>query len=679
MRQHISYTNAKDSMHSVNTNCESHFNYYLVIMKHEYKKIVSILLLLLQYVFCSAQDITYGALKFSYIYYPGTTYAPSNTLACTGFVDSHKSDKTVTIPSHFTKGGKNYMVTHIGYEAFRGCSSLESVTFDGHMFLEIESAAFRECTSLKSIIIPSEIRTIGDYAFTDCTSLISVDMSKAYRCSEIAKYLFDGCESLSTVMLPPALTTINESAFSGCKSLESIDLPSIIRRIGKDAFGASGLKEIVIPYGVTDISESMFMCCKNLTSVDIPTTVRNIGSYAFYECKKLASINLPESITSIGNDAFRQTGLTSFRIPTGVTKIEDWLLAYCEDLKEVTIPEGVTEIGDISFFGCTKLVTLTIPSSTQYIGKRAIAACQSLKYLICLPTKAPKNDILDDSNYSGCVLLTPQNASGYTGDNWDIFEKPQNVNLTDDTPILEAQGFCAGNLTYTRYNMKAGGYATFCLPFDTDLSEVSDKFDGIFTANQTALYKPDGKLILLLQEIGHNSIIPAGQAFVVKLKQNETSVTFSNNNIMIVNEDSMQNPATTPLHVFDWDGKSGLLTENTDINVSYGGALSTMTGLGNEYETFNSNGTFGPTENGTVKAFRAYVVKGDATTVSKVKSITLGLEDVTTGINVIANPTAADTYKAVYSIDGRLVSTNGSTNGLPNGIYIRNHKKIIVK
>lgn len=168
MRQHISYTNAKDSMHSVNTNCESHFNYYLVIMKHEYKKIVSILLLLLQYVFCSAQDITYGALKFSYIYYPGTTYAPSNTLACTGFVDSHKSDKTVTIPSHFTKGGKNYMVTHIGYEAFRGCSSLESVTFDGHMFLEIESAAFRECTSLKSIIIPSEIRTIGDYAFSDC-------------------------------------------------------------------------------------------------------------------------------------------------------------------------------------------------------------------------------------------------------------------------------------------------------------------------------------------------------------------------------------------------------------------------------------------------------------------------------------------------------------------------------
>ena len=50
---------------------------------------------------------------------------------------------------------------------------------------------------------------------------------------------------------------------------------------------------------------------------------------------------------------------------------------------------------------------------------------------------------------------------------------------------------------------------------------------------------------------------------------------------------------------------------------------------------------------------------------------------VTTGIQTITSNNEID--GKVYSLDGRLVHTNGSLEGLPKGIYVVNKKKIIVK
>jgi hypothetical protein len=52
------------------------------------------------------------------------------------------------------------------------------------------------------------------------------------------------------------------------------------------------------------------------------------------------------------------------------------------------------------------------------------------------------------------------------------------------------------------------------------------------------------------------------------------------------------------------------------------------------------------------------------------------LQGVVTGISRIN----ADTNKAaVYSLDGRLVRTNGSLDNLPKGVYIINGKKHVLK
>lgn len=461
------------------------------------------------------------------------------------------------------------------------------------------------------------------------------------------------------------------------------------------AFGyRQKLTSLIIPPSVTSIGNYAFADCSGLTSLVIPSSVTSIGYCAFIECISLASLELSYGITNIGGDAFAKcVKLETIEIPNSIKNIDAECFRGCSSLKKIVLPTSIEILYPYLFSECSALKSIEIPASVQILWASVFYKCTNLKNIICNSTKAPtfaqitlgngpcKETLCEPTLAPQITLVTPKGAVGYTEAPWSYFKAPEALRLTDENASLDAGAYPIGSLTYSRSNMTSGSYATFCLPFDTNLSEVSDAFENVYTANQTALYKPDGKLILLLQKIDKDASISAGQPFVAKLKDNVTEVTLSNNKLMTVDSDIMQNGTPTPLHVFDWDGTSGLLTENTDIKVSYGGALSTMSGVGSEYETFNSNGTFGPTKGGQVKAFRAYVLKEDAVTQGRVKSISFGIEgnDGTTNIETIVDSSEKNTDKMVYSIDGRLVNTTGSVVGLPSGIYIKNHQKIYVK
>ena len=477
--------------------------------------------------------------------------------------------------------------------------------------------------------------------------------------------------------------------------VRKITLPSSLKKIGDFAFYyCKKIAEVIIPKNVTSIGKFAFCRCQSLESVEIPSSVTSIGDNAFTGCTNLASLELSYGIKSIGNGAFQGcTSLESVKLPNSIESLGSDAFFECVSLTSITLPSNIEIVPPYFVASCSVLKSIEIPASVKTVWSGAFYQCKTLKSIICNSLEAPAfrqipissavcNDYLcEPALASQITLVTPKGAVGYTEAPWSYFKAPEALRLTDENASLDAGAYPIGSLTYYRSNMTSGSYATFCLPFDTNLSEVSDAFENVYTANQTALYKPDGKLILLLQKIDKDASISAGQPFVAKLKDNVTDVTFSNNKLMTVDSDIMQNGTPTPLRVFDWDGTSGLLTENTDIKVSYGGALSTMTGVGSEYETFNSNGTFGPTKGGQVKAFHAYVLKEDAVTQGRVKSISLGIEgnDGTTNIETIVDSPEKNTDKMVYSIDGRLVNTTGSVIGLPSGIYIKNHQKIYVK
>ena len=243
-------------------------------------------------------------------------------------------------------------VTEIGFCAFSGCSKLtlncKSPLFKvENNILYSKDRRFISCWSEdNNIELPYGITEIGFCAFSGCTSLQSLVIPDSV--TEIGGSAFNGCTSLQSVVIPDSVTYIGRDAFSGCTSLQSVVIPDSATKIGDYAFsGCTSLQSVVIPDGVTKIGSSAFSGCTSLQSAVIPDGVTKIGSSAFYGCESLQSVVIPDGVTYIGDRAFEGCkSLQSVVIPDSVTKIGRNTFAYCSSLHPVVIPDGVTYIGD---------------------------------------------------------------------------------------------------------------------------------------------------------------------------------------------------------------------------------------------------------------------------------------------------------------------------------------------
>ena len=185
-------------------------------------------------------------------------------------------------------------------------------------------------TDIVSITIPSSVKTIGEFAFSN-SSLEKVTFSPGSQLKEIGKSAFAGT-AVENIEFPDALETIMENAFRECLRLESIEFKGDKLEIGSEAF----------------------RYCKNLTDVDIVASSLSIGDGAFRNTA-LQEIDLPEGTTEIGHYAFANTKLTSITIPSTVTKIwfdqkteED--SGYTYEIFPKTLAEIVVAEGNSNYF-----------------------------------------------------------------------------------------------------------------------------------------------------------------------------------------------------------------------------------------------------------------------------------------------------------------------------------------
>ena len=227
-----------------------------------------------------------------------------------------------------------------------------------------------------------------------------------------------------------SVTSIGDSAFSGCSSLTSIEIQEGVTSIGASAFnGCSSLTSIEILDSVTSIKDFAFNGCSSLTSIVIPEGVTSIESYAFAYCSSLTSIVIPEGVTSIGEGAFSGcSSLTSIVIPEGVTSIENWVFKDCSSLTSIEIPEKVISIRWGAFYGCSSLTSIEIPDSVTSIGDYAFEYCSRLTIYgeenSYAQEYANKNNIpfklsseydKDDTNTKPDGTVTPPNDTDISG------------------------------------------------------------------------------------------------------------------------------------------------------------------------------------------------------------------------------------------------------------------------
>ena len=303
----------------------------------------------------------------------------------------------IIIPSEL----EGYQVTSIGDYAFSECTSLTSVTIPEGV-TSIGNLTFYGCTNLESVTIPDSVTSIGGYTFYGCISLGSVTIPDTV--TSIGNSAFQGCTSLTSITIPNSVTSIGNSAFRGCTSITSVTIPNSVISIDSTAFyGCTSLTSATIPNSVTSIGSSAFGKCTSLTSVTIPEGVTSIGNSAFNGCTSLTSVTIPNSVTSIGDSVFFGCrNLESITIPEGVTSICNYIFYECISLGSVTIPEGVTSIGYSAFRGCTSLTSVTIPNSVTSIGGEAFYGCTNLESVI-IPDSV---ESIEKSAFSVCSSLT---------------------------------------------------------------------------------------------------------------------------------------------------------------------------------------------------------------------------------------------------------------------------------
>ena len=101
-------------------------------------------------------------------------------------------------------------------------------------------------------------------------------------------------------------------------------------------------------------------------------------------------IKLEKDCYHIGNDAFYGcTSLISLTIPNKVTSFYFSTFSSCTSLTGITIPDSVTSISDYAFQNCTSLTGITIPDSVTTIGEGAFYGCSKLSSITVLRKTPP--------------------------------------------------------------------------------------------------------------------------------------------------------------------------------------------------------------------------------------------------------------------------------------------------
>lgn len=326
-------------------------------------------------------------------------------------------------------------------KAFVGCTSLQSLTVpsigykpEGQLFLGYFFGA--TSYSQNSLKVPSSLKTLtitnqehlDDYAVYHVTSLTTVNIGDATK--SIGRSVFYNCTNLKTVAFSSNLETIGQYAFDSTH-LTSVTLPNGLLRIEDGAFENNYyLTKIVIPDSVEFIGKKVLQSCHALKYVTVPflgetidvevngvgylfndldedeydnsspwiifkltiTKDNDVGAHAF-DGAMIEHIELPTTVTSIGENAFSNSDyLISIKTPfVGATATTNNYLGYffgatsyqdnASSLSSKMLSIYLTNcenIADYQFYGCSQLITISLPSNLKTIGKNAFENCSKI-------------------------------------------------------------------------------------------------------------------------------------------------------------------------------------------------------------------------------------------------------------------------------------------------------------
>ena len=343
----------------------------------------------------------------------------------------------------------------------------------------ISAYAFQNATTMKSMTFPSSVKTIGEYAFSNCkasfvlnapalTSLVgavfssgnitrienlgqltsipnasSYSLGMFYKCPityanieniiSIGNFAFYGCNLLEEISANwNAIKVIGASAFQGCTALEfdELNLPNLTT-LGQNAFYGVKIKKLnlgaltALPSGN---SSTQNFGDKSVLEEVVMNGVTSIPNYSFSNYTVLKSIGGLQNITSIGEQAFYNTKAMNIELNApNLTSIGYAAFSYSGITKailgKITSIPGHANFNYVPFRECTNLNFVDLPDTLTSIGQQAFFG-SPIATLICRATTPPSLGANAIYGHSPALVIFVPDASveAYkTATNWSQY------------------------------------------------------------------------------------------------------------------------------------------------------------------------------------------------------------------------------------------------------------------
>lgn len=192
---------------------------------------------------------------------------------------------------------------------FQDCTDIKEVTIPSQV-TDI-SGAFAG-TGISTVTIPYQV-TNYYRAFNGCESLKKVvieSQSDTIPSGGSAQGVFQNCINLESVTLPEWVTTIGDYAFSGCTSLKDTAFLKDVKNIGEFAFQKAGLSGNLV-LNATSIGYKAFIDCVNLGPnvclANVATIGANGNTTVFNNCTGLTGVKYIQQEQKTPNMSTLQT------------------------------------------------------------------------------------------------------------------------------------------------------------------------------------------------------------------------------------------------------------------------------------------------------------------------------------------------------------------------------------